>query len=88
METSAPRRLPSVGSLSEHQQRGWRCCWCRWPLHPGYDRAVGEIRVAPERGATYTVFLRECADKKECQDRLPGSDSPRSASGADAESAS
>ncbi|MGQ4351999.1 hypothetical protein [Streptomyces drozdowiczii] len=88
METSAPRRLPSVGSLSEHQQRGWRCCWCRWQLHPGYDRAVGEIRVAPERGAAYTVFLRECADTEECQARAPGNNSPHSTTEPDATAAS
>ncbi|MEW1892287.1 hypothetical protein [Streptomyces sp. NPDC085659] len=63
------RPLPPVPSLSEHQQRGWRCCWCRYPLSPGYDQAVGEVPVKPPNGAAYTVFLRACADTAECAER-------------------
>lgn len=63
------RPLPPAGALSEHQQRGWRCTWCRYPLTPGYDVPLGEVRVAAEHGAAYTVFMRACADAVGCSER-------------------
>ncbi|ROQ69252.1 hypothetical protein EDD93_3750 [Streptomyces sp. 840.1] len=63
------RDLPPVGSLTEQQQRGWRCVWCGHPLTTGLDVDLGEQRARPSGGAAYSWFPRACADTAPCSDR-------------------
>lgn len=65
----AVKALPPVTALSEQQQRGWRCVWCRYPLTVGEDVDLGEQRARPAGGAAYSWFPRACADEKACAAR-------------------
>lgn len=67
MSTATP--LPAVSTLTEQQQRGWRCIWCRHPLATGSVIDLGEQRAKPATGAAYSWFPRACADTKECTER-------------------
>ncbi|MFI6140272.1 hypothetical protein ACIBCC_19055 [Streptomyces griseus] len=58
MRTQRP--LPSVTTLTEAQQRGWACVWCRTPLGIGLGNDLGEQRVRPADGAAYSWFPRQC----------------------------
>lgn len=66
------RPLPPVASLTEHQQRGWGCVWCRHPLRVGDDQDLGEQRARPAKGAAYSWFPRACADTAACAERERG----------------
>lgn len=66
------RALPAVTSLTEDQQRGWCCVWCREPLKVGDDRDLGEQRARPTTGAAYSWFPRGCADTVACAEREAG----------------
>ncbi|MFE7791328.1 hypothetical protein [Streptomyces sp. NPDC057460] len=65
----AARDLPPVNELTEQQQRGWRCVWCRHPLTVGDDIDMGEQRATPAGGAAYSWFPRACADTEACTER-------------------
>ncbi|MFI6862657.1 hypothetical protein ACIBKZ_22640 [Streptomyces sp. NPDC050421] len=65
----AVKALPPVSELTEQQQRGWRCIWCRYPLTPGADVDLGEQRARPVGGAAYSWFPRACADEATCTAR-------------------
>ncbi|MEU0102381.1 hypothetical protein [Streptomyces sp. NPDC006267] len=62
----ATRQLPAVHTLTEQQQRGWSCVWCRTPLGTGLGADLGEQRVRPPAGAAYSWFPRECLDRPTC----------------------
>jgi hypothetical protein len=66
------RALPPVSSLSEDQQRGWCCVWCRERLRLGDDVNLGEQRARPATGAAYSWFPRACADTAACTVREAG----------------
>ncbi|TXS44945.1 hypothetical protein EAO72_07950 [Streptomyces sp. or43] len=66
------RELPPVTTLTMHQQRGWRCVWCRAPLSVGYDIDLGEQRTRPRTGAAYSWFPRCCSDAQACAEREEG----------------
>lgn len=68
----ATRRLPAVHTISEQQQRGWACVWCRTPLGTGLGVDLGEQRVTPTGGAAYLWFPRECLDRGVCTWRSAG----------------
>lgn len=63
------RDLPPVAGLTEQQQRGWRCVWCREPLTVGADVDLGEQRARPIGGAAYSWFPRCCSDVEACATR-------------------
>lgn len=63
------RALPSITTLTEAQQRGWACVWCRADLGIGLGDDLGEQRVKPADGAAYSWFPRECSDAATCQAR-------------------
>ncbi|MYR36401.1 hypothetical protein [Streptomyces sp. CFMR 7] len=63
------RALPPVTTLTEAQQRGWACVWCRTALGIGLGDNLGEQRVTPATGAAYTWFPRQCPDRPACQAR-------------------
>ncbi|MEU2026820.1 hypothetical protein ABZ565_32480 [Streptomyces sp. NPDC016469] len=63
------RQLPAVASLSQDQQRGWHCVWCRAPLTVGDDQDLGEQRARPTNGAAYSWFPRACKDAAACAGR-------------------
>jgi len=63
------RDLPPVAELTEQQQRGWQCVWCRQPLTAGADVDLGEQRARPARDAAYSWFPRACADRTNCAAR-------------------
>lgn len=65
MRTQRP--LPSVTTLTEAQQRGWACVWCRSALGIDLGVDLGEQRVKPADGAAYSWFPRQCSDA--CQVR-------------------
>ncbi|XMN09287.1 hypothetical protein ACK8N7_26255 [Streptomyces griseobrunneus] len=65
----AVRQLPPVREMSERQQRGWCCVWCRERLGVDLGTDLGEQRVSPPDGAAYSWFPRECADAAACADR-------------------
>lgn len=65
----AGRPLPSVHDLTEQQQRGWHCVWCRSPLGTDLGVDLGEQRVTPTTGASFSWFPRECLDAQECAGR-------------------
>lgn len=60
------RSLPSITSLTEAQQRGWACVWCRAALGIGLGDDLGEQRVRPANGAAYSWFPRQCLDASAC----------------------
>ncbi|WP_097932504.1 MULTISPECIES: hypothetical protein [unclassified Streptomyces] len=60
------RSLPSITSLTEAQQRGWACVWCRAALGIGLGDDLGEQRVRPANGAAYSWFPRQCPDASAC----------------------
>lgn len=66
------RDLPPVAELTEQQQRGWACVWCRTQLRVGADVDLGEKRVEPATGAAYSWFPRACADAAACAEREAG----------------
>lgn len=63
------RDLPPVSDLTEQQQRGWRCVWCRTRLSVGADVDLGEQRARPANGAAYSWFPRACSDMVSCSAR-------------------
>ncbi|WP_405548705.1 hypothetical protein [Streptomyces microflavus] len=63
------RALPPVKDLTEAQQRGWVCVWCRAALGIGLGVGLGEQRVRPADGAAYSWFPRQCSDAAACQAR-------------------
>ncbi|MFG2409274.1 hypothetical protein ACGFR8_34035 [Streptomyces brevispora] len=63
------RALPAVKDLTEQQQRGWCCVWCRAPLGVGLGTDLGQQRVTPTTGATYLWFPRECVNATACAGR-------------------
>ncbi|MFB7548616.1 hypothetical protein [Streptomyces sp. NPDC056154] len=63
------RDLPPVSDLTEQQQRGWSCVWCRAALTVGEDMDLGEKRARPEGGAAYSWFPRACSDTAACAAR-------------------
>jgi hypothetical protein len=63
------RELPPVTDLTEQQQRGWSCVWCKAPLTVGADRDLGEKRARPGGGAAYSWFPRACSDAEACAAR-------------------
>lgn len=63
------RSLPSITSLTEPQQRGWACVWCRAALGIGLGDDLGEQRVRPADGAAYSWFPRQCPDVAACEPR-------------------
>ncbi|MBT3077683.1 MULTISPECIES: hypothetical protein [Streptomyces] len=63
------RALPPVTTLTEAQQRGWACVWCKAALGIGLGVGLGEQRVRPSAGAAYTWFPRQCPDRSACQVR-------------------
>ncbi|MFI7890835.1 hypothetical protein ACIFUY_06180 [Streptomyces sp. CACIS-1.16CA] len=63
------RALPAVTTLTEPQQRGWECVWCRAALGIGLGDDLGEQRARPLRGAAYSWFPRQCPDVEACQAR-------------------
>lgn len=65
----ALRQLPSVGSLTDQQLRGWSCVWCGTGLTVGTGISLGDRRHRPERGAAYWWFPRACAEAAECARR-------------------
>ncbi|XCM28819.1 hypothetical protein ABXI76_05025 [Streptomyces parvus] len=65
----ATRALPPVTTLTEAQQRGWACCWCRTQLGIDLGEDLGEQRVRPADGAAYSWFPRQCPDIVACQAR-------------------
>ncbi|MGZ2359959.1 hypothetical protein LRE75_25275 [Streptomyces sp. 372A] len=66
------RDLQPVVTLTEQQQRGWACVWCRTQLRVGADVDLGEKRVLPRTGAAYSWFPRACADMAGCAERETG----------------
>ncbi|MFC9244600.1 hypothetical protein ACFT7S_11385 [Streptomyces sp. NPDC057136] len=66
------RDLPSVSDLTEQQQRGGVCVWCRTPLSVGADIDLGEQRARPDGGAAYSWFPRACSDVAACSAREAG----------------
>nr|WP_237498535.1 hypothetical protein [Streptomyces sp. SID8373] len=66
------RELPPVAELTEQQQRGWHCIWCRGQLRSGNDINLGEQRAKPAKGAAYSWFPRACADTAGCAEREAG----------------
>ncbi|MFF3094095.1 hypothetical protein [Streptomyces cyaneofuscatus] len=67
MRTQRP--LPPVTTLTEAQQRGWACVWCRGALGIGLGDDLGEQRVKPADGAAYSWFPRQCPDAETCAQR-------------------
>ena len=63
------RDLPPVTELSEQQQRGWSCVWCKTSLSVGADIDLGEQRAKPDGGAAYSWFPRACSDVAACAAR-------------------
>lgn len=63
------RALPPASDLTEQQQRGWTCVWCKTTLAVGEDMDLGEKRARPEGGAAYSWFPRACSDNATCADR-------------------
>ncbi|MEU0098307.1 hypothetical protein [Streptomyces sp. NPDC006267] len=63
------RALPPVTTLTEAQQRGWACVWCRQPLGIGLGVDLNEQKVRPTSGAAYSWFPRACLDSTACQQR-------------------
>ncbi|WP_326677713.1 hypothetical protein [Streptomyces sp. NBC_01237] len=68
-EVAATMPLPAVNDLTEQQQRGWHCVWCRSPLGTDLGVDLGEQRVTPATGAAYSWFPRECVDALACSGR-------------------
>ncbi|MFJ2094737.1 hypothetical protein ACIOEW_36615 [Streptomyces sp. NPDC087901] len=66
------RELPPVRDLTEQQQRGWRCVWCRYPLTVGADIDLVEQRSQAVNGAAYSWFPRACRDTTACAGREAG----------------
>ncbi|MER5613324.1 hypothetical protein [Streptomyces sp. NPDC002215] len=66
------RDLPPVSDLTEQQQRGWSCVWCKASLTVGNDVNLGEKRARPEGGAAYSWFPRACSDAAACAARERG----------------
>ncbi|MFF2013646.1 hypothetical protein ACFVWY_31905 [Streptomyces sp. NPDC058195] len=66
------RNLPSASELTEQQQRGWSCVWCRTGLTIGTDTDLGEQRTRPAAGAAYSWFPRACSDAAACAAREAG----------------
>ncbi|WP_406501991.1 hypothetical protein OHA04_37780 [Streptomyces sp. NBC_01590] len=66
------RDLPPVSELTEQQQRGWSCVWCKTTLTIGEDKDLGEKRARPEGGAAYSWFPRACSDAAACVGREQG----------------
>lgn len=65
----ATRALPPITTLTEAQQRGWACVWCRAALDIGLGVDLGEQRVRPADGAAYSWFPRQCSDSDGCAQR-------------------
>ncbi|MEE1790846.1 hypothetical protein PUR28_08710 [Streptomyces sp. BE308] len=61
--------LPDVDRMSDAQQRGANCVWCRSPLGTDLGVDLGEQRVTPATGAAYAWFPRECVDALACSGR-------------------
>ncbi|MFD3975207.1 hypothetical protein [Streptomyces cyaneofuscatus] len=66
------RQSPPVRDMSEQQQRGWCCVWCREPLGVSLGTDLGEQRIVPATGAAYSWFPRECPDAAACAGRAAG----------------
>lgn len=66
------RDLPPVSDLTEQQQRGWSCVWCKASLTVGEDQDLGEKRARPDKGAAYSWFPRACSDATACAVRERG----------------
>ncbi|MFE7535149.1 hypothetical protein ACFU67_12865 [Streptomyces rhizosphaericola] len=65
----ATRALPSITSLTEAQQRGWACVWCKAALGIGLGDDLGVQRARPATGAAFLWFPRQCPDRAACQVR-------------------